>query len=430
MLERLHIQGFKSLRDTTVELAPLTVVFGPNAAGKSNLLEAMLLLARLVGERTLTEAFAEGIRGYPLEAFSLPPEGMEALLLQPRPTIRLEAEMSEPKIPGSTKKPSILSYQIAIGIDPQSGRLSVLDERLEDLHRNRRPRSKNPCLEKVSRERDGETVELLAIRKRGSQSHPFEEAIGLHHTIVSNRQYTGPERYPLFDQLHREIGAWRILYLDPLQAMRLPQPPRDVDDIGSRGEWLVPYLHRLSHQHPQALAAIRRVIATAVSGVTDLRTELDEKRGVLNLSLLLHDTWMPVRVVSEGTLRLLALCAVAANPFNQGLVAFEEPENGVHPRRIPVVTRLLANASRRQQVIATTHSPLVVEEILQLIQQGELSEANVRLLRCIRTPEGSAYLPFKPEGPLFADAEISEALASSDDRQILQSMLVRGWLDG
>jgi len=118
-----------------------------------------------------------------------------------------------------------------VGIDPQSCRLSVLDERLEDLHRNRRPRSKNPCLEKVSREKDGETVELLAIRKRGSQSPPFEEAIGLLHTVVSNRQYTGPERYPLFDQLHREIGAWRILYLYPLQAMRLPQPPRDVDDI-------------------------------------------------------------------------------------------------------------------------------------------------------------------------------------------------------
>jgi len=98
-----------------VELAPFTVVFGPKAAGKSNLLEAMLLLARLVGERTLTEAFAEGIRGYPLEAFSLPPEGMEALLLQPRPTIRLEAEMSEPIAPGSTKRPGILSYQIAVG---------------------------------------------------------------------------------------------------------------------------------------------------------------------------------------------------------------------------------------------------------------------------------------------------------------------------
>lgn len=226
----------------------------------------MLLLARLVGERTLTEAFSEGIRGYPLEALSLPPEGMEAFLLQPRPTIRLQVEMSVPIAAGSTKNPSILSYQIAVGIDPQSGRLSVLDEQLEDLHRNRRPRSKNPCLEKVSRERDGETVELLAIRKHGSQRPPCEEAIGLHHTIVT---------------------------------------------IRSRGEWLVPCLHCFSHQHPQAFVAIRRVIATALSGITDLRTELDEKRGVLNLNILPHDTWMPVRVVSEGTLPLLALCAVA-----------------------------------------------------------------------------------------------------------------------
>lgn len=36
MLERLHIQGFKSLRDTTVELAPLTVVFGPNGPVTNN----------------------------------------------------------------------------------------------------------------------------------------------------------------------------------------------------------------------------------------------------------------------------------------------------------------------------------------------------------------------------------------------------------
>ncbi len=112
MFERLHIQRFKSLRDTTVELAPLTVVFGPNAAGKSNLVEAMLLLARLVGERTLSEAFAEGIRGYPLEAFSLPSGGVEALLQQQHARIRLEAEMSEPAAPGSSRKPGLLSFWI------------------------------------------------------------------------------------------------------------------------------------------------------------------------------------------------------------------------------------------------------------------------------------------------------------------------------
>ncbi|MEB3317316.1 MAG: ATP-binding protein, partial [Cyanobacteriota bacterium] len=145
-----------------------------------------------------------------------------------------------------------------------------------------------------------------------------------------------------------------------MQSMRDPQPPRDVNDIGRRGEWLVPYLHRLRLQQPQAFAAIRRVIAMAIPSITDRRTDLNEKRGELELSVQMNGIWLPSRVVSEGTLRLLALCAMAANPIRKGLVAFEEPENGVHPRRIEVMTRLLARASRNQQVIVTTHSPQVV----------------------------------------------------------------------
>ncbi|MEB3317317.1 MAG: AAA family ATPase [Cyanobacteriota bacterium] len=93
MLKRIRIQGFKSLHDATVELSPLVVLFGPNAAGKSNLLEAILLLSRLVGERTLSEAFSEGIRGYPLEAFTLVEGDLEQLLKGPNPHIRLEAEL-------------------------------------------------------------------------------------------------------------------------------------------------------------------------------------------------------------------------------------------------------------------------------------------------------------------------------------------------
>jgi predicted ATPase len=68
MLKGLHIQGFKSLRDSSVELAPLTVVFGPNGPAKNN-------------------------RHQPT---CLPPDGMETLLQQFRPAIRLEAKISEP----------------------------------------------------------------------------------------------------------------------------------------------------------------------------------------------------------------------------------------------------------------------------------------------------------------------------------------------
>ncbi len=430
MLERIRVQGFKSLRDATVELAPLVVLFGPNAAGKSNLLEALLLLSRLVSERTLSDAFAEGIRGYPLEAFTLAEGGLEQLLQGPNPRLRLELEMSMAQPAASRRRPDILSYQVEVAIDPQSGRLSVKDERLEDLTANRRPRHRNPCLEKMVRERDGVSTDVLAIRRQGSQGHPHEESLGLPHTIVSNRQFTGSDRYPLFDHLHQEIGSWRILYLDPTRSMRDPQPPRDVSDIGSHGEWIVPYLHRLKIQQPQAFSAIKRVIAMAIPGITDLRTELNEKRGELEFTVQMDGLWLPSRVVSEGTLRLLALCAMAANPFQKGLVAFEEPENGVHPRRIEVVTRLLARASRSQQVIVTTHSPQVVVEMVQMIRNGELDASQVRLIRCATTGSGSSYQSFDPKGPLFDEGDITEGLSTSDDERVLEAMTIGGWLDG
>ena len=47
MLKRIRIEGYKSLTDIEVSLEPLTVLFGPNAAGKSNLLDALYLLSKL-----------------------------------------------------------------------------------------------------------------------------------------------------------------------------------------------------------------------------------------------------------------------------------------------------------------------------------------------------------------------------------------------
>ncbi|MEB3317490.1 MAG: AAA family ATPase, partial [Cyanobacteriota bacterium] len=99
------------------------------------------------------------------------------------------------------------------------------------------------------------------------------------------------------------------------------------------------------------------------------------------------------------------------------LVAFEEPENGVHPRRIEVMTRLLARASRNQQVIVTTHSPQVVVDI-------------VRMIRCVTTAAGSSYRCFDPLGPLFAASEVEGDLATSDDALTLQRISIGGWLDG
>ena len=68
MLKRVHIKGYKSLADVEVALEPLVVLFGPNASGKSNFLDALRLLSRLGASRTLREAFDPPYRGAPLES--------------------------------------------------------------------------------------------------------------------------------------------------------------------------------------------------------------------------------------------------------------------------------------------------------------------------------------------------------------------------
>jgi AAA15 family ATPase/GTPase len=71
VIKRVHITGYKSLRELEVRLQPLSVLFGPNAAGKSNFLDALQLVSRTATSRTLTEAFEPPYRGTPLEPKSM-----------------------------------------------------------------------------------------------------------------------------------------------------------------------------------------------------------------------------------------------------------------------------------------------------------------------------------------------------------------------
>ncbi|MCL4396687.1 MAG: ATP-binding protein [Chloroflexi bacterium] len=86
------------------------------------------------------------------------------------------------------------------------------------------------------------------------------------------------------------------------------------------------------------------------------------------------------RVLSDGTLRFLALLALAYAPQPPGLVCFEEPENGVHPGRLPFIVDTLRgitergeDGARRSQVIVNSHSPYLVD----LLVPSEMLTATV-----------------------------------------------------
>ena len=87
------------------------------------------------------------------------------------------------------------------------------------------------------------------------------------------------------------------------------------------------------------------------------------------------------RVLSEGTLRILALCILEYDNKHTGLLCFEEPENGIHPFRIEAMTKLLKDLSidfidtkmPLRQVIVNTHSPVLVGHINKWEQDKNVS---------------------------------------------------------
>jgi predicted ATPase len=424
LLSRFHVQGFKSLLDVEIELSPLVVLMGPNAAGKSNILESLLLLSRLVMEQTLAAALEPPLRGYPLEAFSLRETGLEGLLQQDRAELTLTAVVRPARIPGRTS-PSPLCYRVSVRTQPKTGSLEVADEYLARLTREASP---DEIKQKPRIERSGSD---LLVRQLGEAGAPRHEPLGLNHTLASNRQFTGERRYPDFDRLRGELSAWQTYYLDPRVAMREPQPPREVNNIGPRGEWIAPFLYRLkeSEAHGKHFHAIGRALRSAIPSIEGLDVDLDPRRGTLDILIRQNGAPFSSRVISEGTLRILALCCIAGNPWPGELIAFEEPENGVHPRRIEVIANLLASmAQGRSQVVVTTHSPTLIAAMLS---RARAAPEQVRMYRCSQHGLATEVSAFGTTGPLFEDLDIRKSLRGPDDEAaILEAALLRGWLDG
>lgn len=410
MLRRLHVKGFKSLADVRLELPRLTVLFGPNAAGKSNLLDAVQALSRIGTLRTLSDALAEPIRGHPLEAFSFPAGGLQALLEATRASFSLEADLRVER--------DEYRYRIETAIEPASGRLSVADEYLAQLNAIGEPKGR-PVLE-----RSGAN---LHIRRKSKPAHPRQEPLGLNHSILSDPRLGGVE-YRALERTRLELSGWRTYYLDPRVAMRAAQPPSDVHDIGVSGGEIAPFLYRLRGEYPMHFQAIGRTLRSIVPSVEDLSVDLDKRRGTLDILVRQAGVDYSSRILSEGTLRVLALCAIAANPWGGSVLAFEEPENGVHPRRLELIAQLLVSLSLEQgrQLIVTTHSPLFCDAVLKSARSrpGDIGLFNVR-----REGAATVIRPFDMAGPLFEDQEIAAALTASTEDGLFESLMLRGLLD-
>ena len=380
MIRKITIKGYKSLHDVSLSLHPLTVLIGPNAAGKSNFIDALQLLSRLVCSRSLKEAFDPPYRGRPLESFETPQGAAVSPLLESEPSFSIEddidlspqtiksvnkqivemrrrPDVSAPKGQNSAQRinyiyHSRLRYRVEVGIKSTNGMLFVLDEYLAPLDKEGNPRNKpQPFLE-----RRGDRIHL---RMEG-QSHPTYMERHLDHTIASRPHY--PPHYPHLTALRRELESWWFYYFEPRERMRASTSVKEVRHIGLMGENLPAFLNTLQTQAPKQFAALNKALHQLIPSITRVETVVD-KFGEVELSVIEGQTNMPARVVSEGTLRMLGLLALNGVEELPALIGFEEPENGIQPRRVKDVANIILNQSEGTQLIITTHSPLLADQL-------------------------------------------------------------------
>ena len=241
-------------------------------------------------------------------------------------------------------------------------------------------------------QKDG--VERIHLRME-RQAHPTYHDVGLEHTIVSTAPYE--PYYPHVAALRMELENWRVYYLEPRTLMREDVPIADVRSVGPRGENLAAFLNVLKNGKPQGFANLNLALRQVMP--TNARIEVHPtKEGQVGLRLFENGVHYSARLMSEGTLRLLGFLATLHAANQATLVAFEEPENGVHPVRLKIISDILKNAAHYgKQIIVTTHSSVL---------PTYFTDAN--LFTCRREGELTTIKPFSL-GPLFKQQEIGRA---------------------
>ncbi|MEZ4671913.1 MAG: AAA family ATPase [Anaerolineae bacterium] len=405
MLTRLKVSGFKNLVDVDVRFGPFTCIAGANGVGKSNLFDAIRFLSALADNTLLDAALSvrsEGDKSGDIRSL------FHCIADEFDPEMSFDVEMIVPETGsddlGQQAKASItfLRYSLVLryregsfgnGFSTgfQTSGLEIVREELThitqgDARKNlpfkhsvqwRRSavRGERRVPHLISTSLEDQKLVIRQHQDGGSSGRPLTRLAGnLPRTVLSA---ASAAESPTALMARREMRSWRLLQLEP-SALRRPDEFTSPDQLGSNGSHLASTLFRLAYMSSdpeQIYAQVAGRLSQLIEDVRHVWVDVDEKRQLYTLHMTdLGGTSHPARGLSDGTLRFIALSVLELDPREQGLICLEEPENGIYPKRIPAMLRLLKDIptdpelivdidNPLRQVIINTHSPSVVQQV-------------------------------------------------------------------
>ena len=390
MITRIEIDGFKTFDGFALDLRPFTAVVGPNASGKSNLFDAIKFVSHLA-QTDICEAMLE-LRGRPEELFRRTSAG-RADRMAFAVEVLLEPRGVDPFGQSFDLRAQRVRYELEIAMRTSA------DQRLEGVYVQR-----EQCVPIRRKEERASTVWKPGSVKYGQQTKPFmamRSESGKESDVIEIRQ-DGPGKrgrplalsateasrtglstvttaeFPHLYALRTLLSSVQFLQIDPQASRRATDrlaPRRLLPDASNLATVLARLMEETrTDMRPKGfLSDVVADLSSLIPSVADLDVRDDPGDSEYSFALRLRDTQaFSSRVISDGTLRLLALVTILNDPRHGGVLCWEEPENGVHEARIPALMELIRSAAGSAgspgtqasfQVLVNTHSPVVMSAL-------------------------------------------------------------------
>lgn len=339
LLQQIKLTNFLSFgpETTSIDLKSLNIIIGINGVGKSNLIEAVALM-----------------RATPMDIGAVVRKGggaSEWIWKGKRESVAtIDVVVINPK--GSQPLVHSLSFY------SENARFQLQDERVENEH----PYDNQDDPYFYYRFQNGHPI-VNTNDEKGRQL--ARETIDPTLSILSQRR--DPEHYPEISYLADAYGGIRIyrewafgrntVFREPQKAdMRNDRLEEDFSNLGL-------FLNNIRRYKPKAKKEILEGLRELYENLTDFDVSIEG--GTVQVFLTEDEFTIPATRLSDGTLRYLCLLAILCDPEPPALICIEEPELGLHPDILPKLAEYLIAASKRTQLIVTTHSDILIDAMTE-----------------------------------------------------------------
>lgn len=339
LLQQIKLTNFLSFgpETTSIDLKSLNIIIGINGVGKSNLIEAVALM-----------------RAAPRDIGAVVRKGggaSEWIWKGKRESVAtIDVVFINPK--GSQPLVHSLSFY------SENARFQLQDERVE----NEYPYGNQDDPYFYYRFQNGHPI-VNTNDEKGRQL--ARETIDPTLSILSQRR--DPEHYPEISYLADAYGGIRIyrewafgrntVFREPQKAdMRNDRLEEDFSNLGL-------FLNNIRRYKPKAKKKILEGLRELYEDLTDFDVSIEG--GTVQVFLTEDEFTIPATRLSDGTLRYLCLLAILCDPEPPALICIEEPELGLHPDILPKLAEYLIAASKRTQLIVTTHSDILIDAMTE-----------------------------------------------------------------